>query len=373
MHKLRSLITTLALAAALSPAAYGASASKAFTVTNTGNGPLTISGASISGNPAEFALAGNTCTSVAAGGSCAMTVTFTPNGSGTRQPASLNFSSNGTNGPTHSIALAGTGGSACAAGTQVYSYTGVDQVIQVPSGCSTATIKAWGAGGRAGSYTNPVGGGGGFAQRVVTSLTAGSNLVVVVGQGATSLAATYGGGGAGGQWCIVGCTVGGAGGGLSGVFLGTKAHVNSLVIAGGGGGSTGSDGGAPGNGGAGGGSAGLAGGNYSATAYTGAGGGTSSAGGAAGGGLSYWGTAGGALQGGAGLTNGGGGGYWGGGGAYYSGAGGGSGYAPGGILIAGNGCTVANFSDSDYVAGIGNGGCTKNTSGQNGRVVIIWQ
>lgn len=109
MLKLRSLITALALAAALSPAAYAASSSKAFAVTNTGNGPLTITEASVSGNPAEFTLTGNTCTSVVAGGSCALTVTFTPNGSGTRTPASLTFSSNGTNGPTHSIALSGTG------------------------------------------------------------------------------------------------------------------------------------------------------------------------------------------------------------------------------------------------------------------------
>lgn len=109
MLKLRSLITALALAAALSPAAYAASASKAFTVTNTGNGPLTISGAVITGNTAEYALTGNTCTSVVVGGSCALTVTFTPSGTGARTAASLNFSSNGSNGPIHSIALAGTG------------------------------------------------------------------------------------------------------------------------------------------------------------------------------------------------------------------------------------------------------------------------
>jgi hypothetical protein len=45
MFKLRSIVTALALAAVLSPAAYAASSDKTFTVSNTGDGPLTITGA----------------------------------------------------------------------------------------------------------------------------------------------------------------------------------------------------------------------------------------------------------------------------------------------------------------------------------------
>jgi hypothetical protein len=365
MFKLRSIVTALVLAAVLSPAAYAASSDKTFTVSNTGDGPLTITSAGISGNTAEYALlSGHNCTTVAAGSSCAMTVRFTPTGSGTRAAASLNFNSNGTNGGAHSIALSGAGGASCAAPKQVFLYTGADQYTSVPAGCSTATIKAWGAGGKATSSTNSRGGGGGFAQRTVGGLSAGSSLTVVIGQGALGISPTYGGGGAGADGSASSDT-GGAGGGLSGVFSGAKSQATALAIAGGGGGAWKSNGG-----GAGGGLTGVAG-------TSGGGGGTQTAGGAG----HTGGEAGSALKGGMadpGLMEdgggGGGAGYWGGGGSTsFGGGGGGSGFAPGGTLTAGSGCSVANSGDSDYVTGIGNGGCSTSASGQNGRVVIIWQ
>lgn len=370
MLKLRSLITALALAAALVPAAYAAYSDKTFTVTNTGNGMLTVTGATVSGNTAEFALTGNTCTSISPGGTCALTVRFTPSGGSARPAATLNFTSNATNGPSHSIALSGSG-AACSAGKQVFSYTGADQVIAVPAGCSTATIKAWGAGGRGGyisgfAFGCPTqeGGGGGFAQRTLTGLTPGSGLTVVAGGGgAVGAGASYGGGGAAASQVIAGYTyLPGTGGGMSGVFAGSITQANALIIAGGGGG------GLCNGGGAGGGSSGVSGGSTS-----GGGGGTSTAGGVAG----YYGRAGGALQGASGpstrgyYATGGGGGWFGGGNAE-SPAGGGSGYAPSGTLIAGSGCSVANSTDPDYVSGVGNGGCSANTSGQNGLVVIQW-
>jgi hypothetical protein len=109
MLKLRITLSVLAFSVLLATAAYAASSSKSFTITNTGDGPLTITGAVISGNTAEYALTGNTCSSVPVGQACALTVSFTPNGYGTRTAAALNFSSNGTNGPSHSIALSGSG------------------------------------------------------------------------------------------------------------------------------------------------------------------------------------------------------------------------------------------------------------------------
>lgn len=110
MLNLRSLAAALALATLLSPGVHAAYSDKTFTVTNIGNGPLTITGATVTGNAAEFALLpGHNCTTVAAGGNCSMTVRFTPAGSGPRAAAALTYSSNGTNGPTHSIALAGAG------------------------------------------------------------------------------------------------------------------------------------------------------------------------------------------------------------------------------------------------------------------------
>lgn len=92
-----------------SAAVHAASTSRVFTLANTGDGPMTISSAGISGNTAEFVLTGNTCTSVAVGSSCALTVTFTLTGSDARGAAWLNFSSNANNGSTHSIQLAGSG------------------------------------------------------------------------------------------------------------------------------------------------------------------------------------------------------------------------------------------------------------------------
>lgn len=366
MLNLRSLTAALALAALLTPAAFAASSAKTFTVTNSGSGPLTITGAAISGNPSEYTLTPGGCaTPVPVGGSCSFTVTFTPTGVGARTPATLNFSSNGTNGPTHSISLAGAGGAACTAGKVAYSYTGADQFITVPAGCTTATIKAWGAGGGSSAFS---GGAGGFSQRTVTGLQPSVQLLIIVGGGGVTASSSpvpggYGGGGTGHG---TGLYKSGTGGGLSGVFLGAASQASAIAVAGGGGG------GYSAAGGAGGGAAGVAGSSY--LGNIGGGGGTQTAGGA----IGNQGNAspGGPLQGGNGTaiySSGGGGGYWGGGGAGYAPGGGGSGYAPGGgSLIAGSGCTVANSADGDYISGIGNGGCSANTPGQNGLVVIQW-
>jgi hypothetical protein len=261
----------------------------------------------------------------------------------------LNFTSNGTNGASHSISLTGTGGVSCTAGRQIYAYTGANQNIVVPAGCATATIKAWGAGGA--SRSSGSGGGGGFAQRTVTNLTPGAALLVMVG-GASG---AYGGGGVGDF---------SSGGGLSGVFKGSKTQANALVIAGGGGGGySDSSGDYGGHGGAGGGLSGAS-GTPLGWPYPQSSGGSQTAGGDD----PDYSCKGQALQGGGstGTISGGGGGYWGGGCTSASrGGGGGSGYAPGGTLTAGSGCNVANSGDADYVAGVGN--CT-----QNGRVVIQW-
>lgn len=275
-------------------------------------------------------------------------------------------------------------------GPQAYAYTGADQAVSVPAGCTTATIKAWGAGGGGGSnYWDNLsyGGGGGFASRTL-SVTPGNTLKVVVGAKAGTNKSAYGGGGL----SAYASSMGGAGGGMSGVFLSTVTQANALVVAGGGGG-----GGAQG-------SDTLltvslpagAGGDTTAAAeqyanydyyFTNGGSATSIVGGTPLRPGSYSGGAGTALRGGAFGTLGGGsggGGYWGGGAgggykggsiSYYGGGGGGGGsnYAPGGTVIAGSGCAVANSADADYVAGVGNGGCADLTSGQAGRVVITWQ
>jgi hypothetical protein len=84
------------------------------TLKNTGNGTLTITSIGLAGtNPGDFAQT-NTCptgsTTLAAGASCTITVTFTPTATGSRN-ASLSIVDNATGSP-QSVLLAGTGVSA---------------------------------------------------------------------------------------------------------------------------------------------------------------------------------------------------------------------------------------------------------------------
>ncbi len=80
------------------------SAAQAVTVSNTGTAAATVSGVSVSG---DF-LQSNTCgTSIAAGASCTVNVSFRPTASGTRT-GTLTVTSNAANNPT-TVALSGTG------------------------------------------------------------------------------------------------------------------------------------------------------------------------------------------------------------------------------------------------------------------------
>jgi hypothetical protein len=80
------------------------SAAQSVTVQNTGNAAASVSSIAASGDFAQT----NTCgTSIAAGASCTISVTFHPTAAGTRT-GSVTITSNATNSPT-SIALTGTG------------------------------------------------------------------------------------------------------------------------------------------------------------------------------------------------------------------------------------------------------------------------
>jgi len=200
-----------------------------------------------------------------------------------------------------------------------YSYTGSNQTFTVPTGVTLITLDIKGAGG--GSQGNSGAGGTGGRTQGTRTVSAGQSYIVIVGERGktTSSGSSFGGGGS----YTSGNGNGGGGGGLSGIFLTSFTHGNSVAIAGGGGG--GSYGGA--TGGAGGGSSGGSGSN------SGGGGGTQSSGGSGAGGAG----SGSALQGGSASGNGngasGGGGYYGGGGGAEGGfdypAGGGSGYIGG--------------------------------------------
>jgi hypothetical protein len=87
-----------------------ASATQNVTVTNTGTLAATVSGVTVNGDFSQT----NTCgTSIAAGGSCTVTVTFRPTATGTRT-GTVTVSSNATN-PSLSVALSGTGGTVSSA------------------------------------------------------------------------------------------------------------------------------------------------------------------------------------------------------------------------------------------------------------------
>ncbi|WP_328676101.1 choice-of-anchor D domain-containing protein [Streptomyces sp. NBC_00343] len=81
-----------------------ASSAKTVTVTNSGTAAATVSGVTVTGDFAQT----NTCgSSIAAGASCTVSVTFTPTASGTRT-GDLSIASNASNGTT-TVALTGVG------------------------------------------------------------------------------------------------------------------------------------------------------------------------------------------------------------------------------------------------------------------------
>lgn len=303
----------------------------------------------------------------------------------------------GTGSNSNSV-MTTTGG--CCSGTSIFTYTGSDQNFMLPAGCTSFTVKMWGAGGGSGSSNrsnSSAGGGGGFAQGSFTGVTGGTNFTIKVGGGGSAgnpncvpgaAAGGWPGGGAAGGW---GCE-GGSGGGYSGLM--TTGGTPIIIAGAGGAGLTlGLNCTPQGAGGAGGGASGVAGGN--GPGGTGGGGGTQVSGGTAGSGASMNGVAGSYLQGASSGIGGGGGGYYGGGcggatggsggncgGSSYTGGGGGggSGYVGGGggftptstTNTAGSGTTPANTGDVDYVAGTGVGGASAGISGGNGYVIISY-
>jgi hypothetical protein len=92
-----------------------ASATQTVTITNSGNAALSIAGITIGGpNAGDFSQS-NTCgSSVAAGGSCTIAVTFTPKSAGSR--AGSSSIANNAAGNSQTISLGGTGTAAAASG-----------------------------------------------------------------------------------------------------------------------------------------------------------------------------------------------------------------------------------------------------------------
>jgi hypothetical protein len=114
------------------------------TVTNTGGGALAISSITIGGsNPAQFSQTNNCGSSVSAGNSCTISVTFRPSGTGTKT-ATLNVNAGGGAG-TQSVTLSGTGVSqpfTVAPGSLPFGNV----TVGVVSGVMTSTVTNTGSG-----------------------------------------------------------------------------------------------------------------------------------------------------------------------------------------------------------------------------------
>ncbi|KKP38047.1 MAG: hypothetical protein UR28_C0024G0002 [Candidatus Peregrinibacteria bacterium GW2011_GWF2_33_10] len=257
---------------------------------------------------------------------------------------------------------------------QVFSYTGSNQTFTIPANKYFILVKMWGAGGAGGnSWTyNYAGGGGGYAWGKVAVVPGQTYTIIVGQQGRTSVTGTSFGGGGNRV-----SNYGGGGGGRSAIRTSTSVELITAGAGGGGGCMTGTN--QNQYGGAGGGTSGLN-ANIVYSDVAGRGGSQVAGGvGQGGNGSQYTGGT-------SGNTNGasGGGGWYGGAGGLYGGTnnwcmgggGGGSSYYGGanvftGGTTPGSGTTPGNNGDSDYAAGIGNGGGAA-ANGGHGRVVIRW-
>jgi len=135
------------------------SAVQTLTLTNSGGSTLTINSITAGGDYARSTTCGS---SLGAGGSCSISVTFTPNAAGTRN-GQISVSSNASGSP-HTVDLAGTGTSppdAPALGLSPARLNFGDQVLGETSATQTVTLtNAGGADLNLGS----VAAGGDFAQ-----------------------------------------------------------------------------------------------------------------------------------------------------------------------------------------------------------------
>lgn len=159
---------------------------QAVTVTNTGGASLAVSGATVTGaNPGDFAVSSNTCSTVAAGGSCTVSVSFRATAAGSRT-AALNISDNAAGSP-HTVALSGTG--------TVSALPGVPRNVVATGGSGQLSVS-WDApssGPAPDGYGVYVYDAGGYTGRYVsTCATCRTATVAELANGRTYYAAVYG-------------------------------------------------------------------------------------------------------------------------------------------------------------------------------------
>ena len=127
------------------------STAQAVTLANTGSAALAVASIALTGN---FAQTNNCGTSVAAGASCTISVTFSPLAAGPLTGTlTITDNNNGTTGSTQTVSLSGTG---------------QDYTITTPSGSSSSATVAPGS---PATYTLSVGGEGGLSGSVAFTCT----------------------------------------------------------------------------------------------------------------------------------------------------------------------------------------------------------
>ncbi|MGD0797781.1 MAG: choice-of-anchor D domain-containing protein [Acidobacteriaceae bacterium] len=137
--------------------AVGASATRSLTLANTGTAAITRVGAVVSLGTADYTISGPcTVTTLAAGGSCSVTVTFAPAATGS-QPGTLTVTSSDISSPA-AVGLTGTG---AAGGTFTLTANG--------GGSASATVAS--GSGTPASYQLAATPGGGFGGTVVLNCT----------------------------------------------------------------------------------------------------------------------------------------------------------------------------------------------------------
>jgi len=115
------------------------SAAQTVTLSNTGNGALSITGIALTGaNPSDFAQSNNCGASVAAGGSCTISVTFTPAARGSFT-AAVSIADNASGSP-QTVALSGTGASS-GVGLSPSSLSFGNEPVGVVSPSQTITLS----------------------------------------------------------------------------------------------------------------------------------------------------------------------------------------------------------------------------------------
>ena len=157
------------------------SAAQSVTLTNSGNAALSVTGVTLAGTNASAFAQSNTCgSSVAAGGTCTISVTFTPTASGS-DTASVSIADNASGSP-QGVSLSGTG-TTTVASLSPTSVSFGNEPIDVTSSAQSVTLSNTGTAtlgitsiGLAGTNASD------FAQSNAcgSSLAAGANCTIVV-------------------------------------------------------------------------------------------------------------------------------------------------------------------------------------------------